>query len=96
MTPGTSTSQWARRRPCAAASGPLGLPGDQFILLAPFFTEYTYFITGDGGEPVVVPAGLRYLSARPGRPGAGHHLPHQSGSGNSPTIPPAWSIPPRP
>ena len=30
-------------------------PGDQFILLAPFFTEYTYFITGNGGEPVVVP-----------------------------------------
>ena len=33
----------------------LACPGDQFILLAPFFTEYTYFITGNGGEPVVVP-----------------------------------------
>lgn len=53
MTPGTSTSRWARRRPCAAASG-LGLPREnQFHLLAPFFTEYTYFITGNGGEPVV-------------------------------------------
>ena len=33
----------------------LACPGDEFILFAPFFTEYTYFITGNGGRPVVVP-----------------------------------------
>ncbi|MCI2105330.1 MAG: pyridoxal phosphate-dependent aminotransferase [Intestinimonas sp.] len=33
----------------------LTCPGDEFVLLAPFFTEYTVFLTGNGGTPVVVP-----------------------------------------
>lgn len=33
----------------------LACPEDEFVLLAPFFTEYTYFISGNGGRPVVVP-----------------------------------------
>lgn len=33
----------------------LACPEDEFILLAPFFTEYTYFVSGNGGKPVVVP-----------------------------------------
>ena len=33
----------------------LACPGDEFILFAPYFTEYDYFITGNGGTPVVVP-----------------------------------------
>lgn len=33
----------------------LACPGDEFILFAPFFTEYTYFVSGNGGIPVVVP-----------------------------------------
>ena len=39
---------------CAAFRA-MACPGDEFILLAPFFTEYTFFITGNGGRPVVVP-----------------------------------------
>lgn len=38
---------------CAFRS--LACPGDEFIVFAPFFTEYHYFITGNGGTPVVVP-----------------------------------------
>lgn len=37
----------------------LSCPGDEFILLAPFFTEYTYFVSGNGGIPVVVPPDYR-------------------------------------
>ena len=33
----------------------LACPGDEFVLFAPFFTEYTYFVSGNGGKPVVVP-----------------------------------------
>ena len=33
----------------------LACPGDEFILLAPYFTEYSIFIQGNGGIPVVVP-----------------------------------------
>lgn len=37
----------------------LACPGDEFILFTPYFTEYTYFITGNGGIPVVVPPDYR-------------------------------------
>ena len=33
----------------------LSRPGAEFILQAPFFSEYTVFIEGNGGKPVVVP-----------------------------------------
>lgn len=33
----------------------LACPGDEFVLLAPYFTEYDMFIKGNGGAPVVVP-----------------------------------------
>ena len=33
----------------------LACPGDEFILLAPYFTEYDVFVRGNGGIPVVVP-----------------------------------------
>ena len=33
----------------------LACPGDELDLFAPFFTEYTYFVSGNGGKPVVVP-----------------------------------------
>lgn len=34
----------------------LSCPGDEFIMLAPYFTEYPYFIRGNGGIPVAVEA----------------------------------------
>ena len=33
----------------------LACPGDEFILMAPYFTEYDIFVRGNGGIPVVVP-----------------------------------------
>lgn len=33
----------------------LACPGDEFLLLAPYFTEYDGFVRGNGGIPVVVP-----------------------------------------
>ena len=33
----------------------LACPGDEFLLLAPYFTEYDIFIRENGGTPVVVP-----------------------------------------
>lgn len=33
----------------------LACPGDEFILLAPYFTEYHVFVVQNGGVPVVVP-----------------------------------------
>lgn len=33
----------------------LACPGDEFVLLAPYFTEYDVFIRENGGKPVVVP-----------------------------------------
>ncbi len=33
----------------------LACPGDEFVLLAPYFTEYDVFVRGNGGTPVVVP-----------------------------------------
>ena len=33
----------------------LACPGDEFVLLAPYFTEYDMFLKGNGGIPVVVP-----------------------------------------
>lgn len=33
----------------------LSCPGDEFLLLAPYFTEYQVFCTQNGGIPVVVP-----------------------------------------
>ena len=40
---------------CACLKG-LCCPGDQFIVIAPYFTEYRVFIQGAGGEVVEVPA----------------------------------------
>lgn len=33
----------------------LACPGDEFVLMAPYFTEYDVFVRGNGGVPVVVP-----------------------------------------
>ena len=33
----------------------LACPGDEFVLMAPYFTEYDVFVRGNGGIPVVVP-----------------------------------------
>ena len=33
----------------------LACPGDEFVLMAPYFTEYDIFVRGNGGIPVVVP-----------------------------------------
>lgn len=40
---------------CACLKG-LCCPGDQFIVITPYFTEYRIFIQGAGGETVEVPA----------------------------------------
>jgi aspartate aminotransferase len=36
-------------------------PGDEVILLAPYFAEYRFYVTNHGGKPVVVPTGRNFL-----------------------------------
>lgn len=43
---------------CACLKG-LCCPGDQFMVIAPYFTEYRVFIEGAGGEVLEVPAAER-------------------------------------